>query len=210
MVRIRVGKKKIIDEDEPFVCACQKGEIEAFETLVKKHQKQMFNIAFRLIGDFEEAGDVVQEAFIAAYKSIKKFKGRSKFTTWMTRIVINKSKNRIAQLRSKKSMATVSLDDCFQTKDLSKRHHPASSNPSPLESLEKKMLRQQVQWCIGTITEGFREVLVLRDIQGFSISEIGDIIGIPEGTVKSKLFRARDSLKACLEKVLGDLAHVVS
>lgn len=203
-------KQNSFDEDQPVVHACQKGDVEAFEVLVTKHQKRMFNIAYRMIGDIEDAGEVVQDAFVAAYKNIKRFKGQSKFTTWLIRIVINKSKNRLTQLRSKKHAATVSLDDCLQTENSEIRLNPASSNPSPLEKLERKQIQQQVQWCIGTIAEGFREVLVLRDIQGFTMSEIATMLEIPEGTVKSKLFRARDFLRACLKKIFRDLAHALS
>ena len=203
-------KKKDFDEDEPMIHACQKGDVDAFEVLVKKHQKRMYNIAYRLIGNFEDASEVVQDSFVAAYRNIRKFQGKSKFITWLTTIVINRSKNRIRKLGSKMNTGTVSMDNCIKTVDSEIKHNPATVDPSPLEKLERKQVQQQVQWCINTIAEGFREVLVLKDIQGFSYTEISKMLNIPDGTVKSKLYRARDFLKVCLKNVFGDLAHVVS
>jgi len=203
-------KKRDFDEDEPMIHACQKGDVDAFEVLVKKHQKRMYNIAYRLIGNFEDAGEVVQDAFVAAYKNIRKFQGKSKFITWMTTIVVNMSKNRIRKLGSKMNTGTVSIDDCIKTHDSEIKHNLSTADPSPLEKLERKQVQQQVQWCINTIAEGFREVLVLKDIQGFSYTEISKMLKIPDGTVKSKLYRARDFLKVCLKNIFGDLAHVVS
>jgi RNA polymerase sigma-70 factor (ECF subfamily) len=105
---------------------------------------------------------------------------------------------------------TVSIDDRIKPDDWEIKHNPATVDPSPLEKLERKQVQQQVQWCINTIAESFREVLVLKDIQGFSYTEISKMLNIPDGTVKSKLYRARDFLKVCLKNVFGDLAHVVS
>ena len=203
-------KKKNLDEDGSIVQACREGDVDAFEILVNKHQKRMFNIAYRLIGNMEDSAEVVQDAFVAAHKNIKKFQGKSKFSTWLTTIVINKSKNRLVRLKSKKYAGTVSLDDCFKSEITERKQNPASNDPSPLEKLERKQIQEQVHWCINTIAEGFREIIVLRDIQGFSYAEIGNMLKIPEGTVKSKLFRARDFLKDCLKKIFGDLTHVMS
>ena len=86
------------DEDLKYVILCQKGDTDAFEVLVERHQKKMLNIAFRMMGDYDEACDVTQEAFVSAYKSIKKFKAEAKFSTWLYRIVVNYSKNRLKQL----------------------------------------------------------------------------------------------------------------
>ena len=101
MSNIIDGKKTIAaDEDIEFVLACQKGDAEAFGVLVERHQKKMLNIAYRMMGNYNEACDVTQEAFLAAYKSIKNFKAEAKFSTWLYRIVINYSKNRLKQLRN--------------------------------------------------------------------------------------------------------------
>jgi RNA polymerase sigma-70 factor, ECF subfamily len=197
------------DQDEEAIAACQQGDVEAFEVLVLRYQKRMFNIAFRIIGNREDAGEVVQDAFVSAYKNIKTFRGSSKFTTWLTKIVMNLSRNRIKKLHAEKCRGTVSLDDCLETGEGRMKINPDSGDPSAHLRMERKQIQLQVQWCINKIDTGFREVLVLKDIQGFAYTEIGEILKIPQGTVKSKLYRARDSLKNCLKRVIGDLQHVL-
>lgn len=202
---MRGMKQRIRDEDYEFVSLCKKEDVDAFEVLVKKHQKIMFNIAYRMMGNYDEASDVVQDAFVSAYRGIKSFKGRAKFSTWLYTIVINLSKNRLKQLKAKLHHEKYSIDDPLPTSGSHGHGEPASAEPSALERLETMDIQQKVQDCIGSLDEEFREVLVLRDIQGFSYDEIGDVLKLPEGTVKSRLFRAREGVKDCLKKVMGDL-----
>jgi len=193
------------DEDAQRVSLCKKGDIDAFEVLVKKHQKRMLNIAYRMIGSYEDACEVVQDAFVSAFKGIKNFEERAKFSTWLYTIVINLSRNRLKQLELKSHREDSSLDDPVLTNDSQITVEPVSDEPSILEKLEKRDVQQKVQECIHALDNESREVIVLRDIQGFSYNEISDMLKIPEGTVKSRLFRARDSLNDCLKKVMGDL-----
>jgi len=197
---MREGKQTIRDEDHELVFLCKKGEVDAFEVLVKKHQKRMLNIAYRMVGNYEEACEIVQDAFISAYRSMKSFKGKAKFSTWLSAIVINLSKNRLKQLKAQLHRENYSIDNPVLAKG-----DPASSEPSALERLEKRDIQQKVQGCIDSLDDEFREVVVLRDIQGFSYDEIGNLLKVPEGTVKSRLFRAREVLKDCLKHVIGDL-----
>ena len=98
---MREKKQTIRDEDYEFVSLCKKGDVDAFEVLVKKHQKRMFNIAYRMMGNYEEASEIVQDAFVSAYRGIKNFRGRAKFSTWLYTIVINLAKNRLKQLKAR-------------------------------------------------------------------------------------------------------------
>ena len=202
-----IGGKKTADKDDDlkYVTLCQKGNADAFEVLVQRHQKKMLNIAFRMTGDYDEACDVAQEAFIAAYKSIKKFKAEAKFSTWLYRIVVNYSKNRLKQMHGRKRREGVSLDDPGNVKTEGILDQSLIDCASPGTHLEMREMEAQVQKCITSIDEEYREVLVLRDIQGFSYEEIRDILNIPDGTVKSRLSRARSALKDCLVRVIGDL-----
>ena len=193
------------DEDIEFVLACQKGDTEAFDVLVERHQKKMLNIAYRMMGDYDESCDVTQEAFLAAYKSIKKFKAEAKFSTWLYRIVVNYSKNRLKQLRSKARREFVSIDDSGEIKVEGILYQSSVNDANPGAQMERREREEQVQKCITSLDEEYREVLVLRDIQGFSYEEIMDILKIPDGTVKSRLSRARNALKDCLVRVIGDL-----
>ena len=192
------------DEDHELVALCQAGDVEAFRPLVEKHQKRMLNIAYRMIGDYEAACEVVQDAFLSAYKSIRRFRGEAKFSTWLCRIVINASKSRAKQLKMRLQREGVSIGGMGDAGGDSKGSDPPSQGLSILEELERKEVQAKVQECIRSLDDEYREVVVLRDIQEFSYEEIGDILKIPGGTVKSRLFRARDALRDCLRKALGD------
>ena len=198
-------KKIITDEDSKFVSLCKKGDVDAFEVLVKKHQKKMLNIAYRMIGSYEEACEIVQDSFVSAYKAIRDFEGKAKFSTWLYTIVMNLSKNRLKQLKTQLYHEQVSIDDPVLTDDGNIKAESVSNEPSILEQLEKKEFQQKVQGCINSLDDEFKEVLILRDIQGFSYDEISKMLKIAEGTVKSRLFRSREALKICLKKVIGDL-----
>jgi len=195
-----------VDEDLEFVTLCQRGDVDAFRPLVEKHQKKMLNIAYRMMGDYEAASEVVQDAFLQAYKTIRKFRGEARFSTWLCRIVINLSKNRIKQMKTRLEREGVSLDAPVETEDGQVPHDPPAQEPSALEEMERKEVQTAVQACIKALNDDYRAVLVLRDIQGLSYDEIGEILRIPGGTVKSRLFRARDALKEGLKKVLGELS----
>jgi len=119
--------------------------------------------------------------------------------------VINLSKNRMKQIKIQFNREGPSLDVPVDTADGQFRRDPQAHEPPIVEQLEKKEVQAKVQKCLNTLDDEYREVLVLRDIQGFSYEEIRDILKIPDGTVKSRLFRARDALKDCLKKALGDL-----
>jgi RNA polymerase sigma-70 factor, ECF subfamily len=206
MSNIIDGKKAATaDEDLKYVILCQQGGTEAFEVLVERHQKKMLNIAFRMTGHYDEACDITQEAFIAAYKSIKKFKAEAKFSTWLYRIVVNYSKNRLKQLRGAAKREGVSIDDSGEMKTEGMFNQSLINDNNPGMLMERRERETQVRKCITSLDEEYREVLVLRDIQGFSYEEIRDILEIPDGTVKSRLSRARNALKDCLIKVIGDL-----
>ncbi len=193
------------DEDSALVALCQSGDLAAFETLVRKHQKRMFNIAFRMTNDYDEACEVVQDTFVSAYKNIRAFRGDSKFTTWLTAIVVNLSKNRLKQMSSRGGHEAFSLDAPVRTDDGELTIDPPSKEPSVLDRLEQQDIRLRVQDCIRTLEPDFREILVLRDMQDCSYEEIGSILRMRAGTVKSRLFRAREAIKECLEKVMGNI-----
>lgn len=192
-------------DDFTFISRCQKGDAEAFGVLVERYQKKMFNIAYRMIGDYEEAGEVVQEAFLSAFRAIKKFRGESTFVTWMTSITLNHAKNRLKKIKVISHYEPVSLDEAFEAHDGAPRFDPPAREISALEQFQKKDLQEAVQEAINSLDEEFREALILRDIQELSYEEIGAILNIPDGTVKSRIFRARETLRERLKRNLGDL-----
>jgi RNA polymerase sigma-70 factor (ECF subfamily) len=194
-----------VQDDVLLVKSAQAGDLGAFELLVKRHQKRMLNIAFRLTGDYDDACEVVQDTFVSAYKNIKAFRGESKFTTWLTTITVNFSKNRLKQTKSRRERTAFSLDDPIQTEDGQIAPEPPSKEPSVLDQLVRRDLQNRVQQCIKKLSRVFREVLVLRDMQDFSYDEIGTMLKMREGTVKSRLFRAREMVKDCLKLAVGEL-----
>ena len=197
--------RNIGDDDAGFVARCQRGDTEAFSVLVRRHQKKMLNTAYRMIGDYDEACDVVQEAFLSAYRAIGKFRGDARFSTWLCGIVLNHARSHMTQKAARSRREAVSLDDPVKSKDESVMNEPRSQEESIVERIEKREIEAKVQECIGFLDGEQREVLVLRDIQGFTYEEIGVMLKLPEGTVKSRLFRARNALKSGLLRVFGDL-----
>ena len=193
------------DADIALVLSAQQGDLNAFETLVGKHQKKMLNIAFRLTGNYDDACEVVQDAFVSAYRNLGTFRGDAKFTTWLTTITLNLSKNRLKQMRSRQGHEAFSLDEPIRTDDGEIAMDPPSKEPSVLDRMEQRDVRTRVQDCIKALDPAFREVLVLRDLQEFSYEEIAGILKKREGTVKSRLFRAREMVKECLKKAFGHL-----
>lgn len=191
------------DDDGSLVALCKKGDIDAFEELVKRHQKKMLNMAFRMTGNYEDACEIVQDAFVAAYKAMDQFEQRARFSTWLYTIVANQTRNHLKKASTVSGRAEYSLDEPINSEEGFIRPEPASTEPSVLDTLEQRDIQARVQQCISGLDTEFREVLVLRDIQGFSYDEIGSVLKIADGTVKSRLFRARESIKNCLKILLG-------
>jgi RNA polymerase sigma-70 factor (ECF subfamily) len=200
---------KIVDQmqssDEGDIIArCRKGDVDAFEVMVKMYQGKMFNIAYRIIGDADDAAEAVQDAFVAAYRNLHAFEQRSRFSTWLYAITVNTSRNRMSQVMARKARETHSLDDPATPDTVKAGREPASGEPSPLDQLTRKEQQAKIQECLNMLEPEFREVIVLRDIQGFAYEEIGTMLGLAAGTVKSRLFRARECVKTCLKKLMGD------
>ncbi len=192
------------DDDISLVAACKRGELAAFETLVRKHQRRMLNVALRITGSYEDACEVVQDAFVAAHGGIGSFRGAACFSTWLTSITVNQAKNRLQQLNGRRHREPISINAPIATAGGSMELDPPSPEPSAHERLEQCDVRRQVQECIGALPLDFREVLVLRDMEEFSYEEIGAMLRLAAGTVKSRLFRAREAIKDCLKRVLGE------
>jgi RNA polymerase sigma-70 factor (ECF subfamily) len=190
-------------DDAALAQACCNGDLAAFECLVERHQRMMINVAFRMTGVYEDACDIVQDAFLAAWRKIGDYRGEAKFSTWLTAIVINLSRNRLQQMQQRERREAYSLNAPLPGSDGDSVPDPPSGARSVLEQLEEAELRRSLQHCIDALTPEFREVLVLRDMQEMSYEEVGGALNLREGTVKSRLFRARDAVKECLKKAVG-------
>jgi RNA polymerase sigma-70 factor (ECF subfamily) len=193
------------DDDAELVISSRKGDLRAFEALVGKYRHKMFTLVYRILGDYDDAAEVTQDAFVAAWRALGKFRGEALFSTWLTRIAVNLSRNRLQQMRTRSSREPYSLDEPIPGCEGCRHSDPPSAGPSAQEMLEREEVRQRVQGCINGLEPGFREVLVLRDVEEYSYGEIGGMLGLAEGTVKSRLSRAREAVRGCLKRVLGEI-----
>jgi len=201
---MKKGKIQAIpDEDARLVAACREGDLRAFEALVRKHQARVFTLAFRVAGEHEDAGELTQDAFVAAWRGLEDFHGEVAFSTWLTTITVNLARNRLKQLRTRRPRERDSLDAPVPAREGCVAPDPPSDVPSTQERLEREEVRQRMEGCINGLEPAFREVLVLRDLEEYSYGEIGAILGLAEGTVKARLSRARDGVRECLK--LGGL-----
>lgn len=174
----------------------------AFRELVEEYQDRVFNLLYRMIGGREEAEDLAQEVFVTVFKSIEQFRGDSKLSTWLYRVAVNHCKNRIKYLVRRHDRQTGSLDDAAERESVALGQNPigAARIERPDRAVEGAQLDLLVQHAIADLDEDHRVVVVLRDIEELSYEEIGAITGLPEGTVKSRLHRARLALKQKLAK----------
>ena len=166
------------------------GDANAFETLVLEYEKNVYNIALRMTGNSEDAADMTQEAFIKAYNSLQSFRGDSKFSVWLYRIVSNVC---LDFLRSKNRRPTVSLsveDDDGEDAQLD----VADESQSPELLLDRKLTRDSVRRGLDSLPPDYRQILLLREIQGLSYDKIAQALSLEVGTVKSRIFRARKRL----------------
>jgi RNA polymerase sigma-70 factor, ECF subfamily len=176
----------------------------AFREMVRTYQEQVLNFTYRMLGNREEAQDLAQEVFFTVFKSIDSFRGDSKFSTWLYRITVNHCKNRYKYLARRRFHAAQPLEAADrQGNDTGGPTMSLQSQISePDKALAGKRLEQAIQKEIANLEEEHRVLIVLRDIQGLSYQEISAITELAPGTVKSRLHRARMSLKARLAKYL--------
>jgi RNA polymerase sigma-70 factor, ECF subfamily len=175
----------------------------AFRELLEAHRDRVYNLTFRMLGNRAEAEDVAQEVFITVFKTIDSFREESKFSTWLYRVTVNHCKNRIKYLSRRHDRDRDELDETTQA---ATDGTPASGAPvlarRPDRALEGAQLEKLMQDAINTLDDDHRVLVVLRDVEDLSIEEICEITGLPDGTVKSRLHRARLALRKKLQRHL--------
>ena len=164
----------------------------AFRELIAEHRDRIFNLTYRMLGNRAEAEDVAQEVFITVFKTIDSFRAEAKFSTWLYRVAVNHCKNRIKYLSRRHDRAQDELDE---TAGAVVASGPAGPMPRPDRAVEGAQLDKVLQDAIASLDEDHRLVIVLREIEDLSIEEICEITGLPDGTVKSRLHRARLALR---------------
>ncbi len=190
------------DDDREIVERCVRGDREAFDILVEKYYKKIYNLAYRFVGDSEEANDLAQEVFTAAYQNLKKFRGDAKFSTWLFQIATNRGKNRFKYLKRRGYFANRGQTNGEDEREsLQKAIPDLTTNPETI--LASKQIQKIVQDAINDLDPDHKEIVILRDIEGFSYEEIARMLNLPEGTTKSRLHRARMVVKEKLKKALS-------
>ena len=174
---------------------------QAFEEIVHTYGDKVFSLIYRMLGNRQEAEDVAQDVFITVFKTIESFRGEAKFSTWLLRIAANHSKNRIKHL-ARRPTEGVDPEDVSQVRLSSDRPAPPvqAQIDAPDKLMEAAEMEAHVQRAIEALDEDQRLLVVLRDVEEMSYQEIGEITGLPEGTIKSRLHRARTAIKEELDK----------
>ncbi|MCR6546292.1 RNA polymerase sigma factor [Dehalobacterium formicoaceticum] len=177
---------------EELVRRSQQGDIAAFEELISQHQQKTYNIAYRLMGNHHDAGDLAQEALIKVYKSIGSFRYDSSFSTWVYHIVTNVCRD---ELRKRSRHQVSYLDEPVSLYDGEVHKEVADDTFNPEDAYERKESAEYIQGLINTLNPEYRMVIILREMLGLSYEEIAQELDITLGTVKSRLNRARKYLK---------------
>lgn len=178
------------ETDQQLVERVQKGDKRGFDLLVLKYQHKMVSVVGRYIHDSHEVYDVVQEAFIKAYRALGNFRGDSQFYTWLYRIAINTAKNYLVSRGRRPPATDVAVEDAeyYSGSDLLK------DVDTPENNLFRDELKAEVDAAIRELPEDLRTAVTLREMEGLSYEEIADVMGCPVGTVRSRIFRARDAI----------------
>ncbi|MBO5364588.1 MAG: sigma-70 family RNA polymerase sigma factor [Clostridia bacterium] len=181
--------------EQELIQSAQAGNAVAFEQLIADHQKSIFSIAYRIAGNQEDAADMTQEVLVKVFRNLKNFRGDSKFSTWLYRVATTTC---LDEQKKQRRHTAYSLDEELETEDGSLATDLRDTGPTPEESAERKAIQQAIHLAIGKLKEEHKKVILLREVRGLSYEEIAKILKCSEGTVKSRINRARENLKKIL------------
>ncbi len=197
MAIIETRAKDAATDELALVQAAKRGDVSAFEQLVKRYDRNIFRIAQHITQNREDAEDVVQDAFLKAYENLEQFQGNSKFYTWLVRIAVNES---LMKLRRRRSDRTVSLDEDIETEEDTMPREVADWSPNPEQLYKQGELKDILRKTVQGLPGSFRTVFVLRDVEGLSTEETAEALDLSIPAVKSRLLRARLQLRERLNK----------
>ena len=191
--------------DEKHILArARRGELPAFEELVRRHEKRVYAVALRSSGSPEDAEDITQEVFLRAWRSIEEFRGDSGFSTWLFRITMN-----LCVDHARHKHAQPQTQPLVMGEEESERPLPDTA-PTPEEHLDNSELGRELAAALDEVSEEHRRIVLLRDVSGMSYTEIAEVLEISEGTVKSRLSRARIALRKVLLRRVNLLPSAAS
>ncbi len=193
------------DSEQRFIERLTAHDERAFNQLVEAYEQRVFRLLHRMLGRRDEAEDMAQEVFVQVFKAIGQFRGDAKLGTWIYRIAVNLCKNRLKYLSRRHTDAQDELETVAERAPLSHAKGVTYGAVAPPDQVvEGYQVERIVQHCMSEIEPEFREVLVLRDVEDLTYEEIADITGLADGTVKSRIHRARGLLKHKVEQAMGE------
>jgi RNA polymerase sigma-70 factor, ECF subfamily len=190
------------DADAPLVDRVKQGDVKAFEMLVVKYQRRIERLIGRMVRDVDLVPDIAQETFIRAYRAIPQFRGESAFYTWLYRIAVNTAKKALGEL--KRDLLVVDSSRALRDDDdeTSRTENELTDGETPETLLASKEVAQTVNDAIDALSEDLRQAITLREIEGLSYEEIAELMNCPIGTVRSRIFRAREAIALRLRPLL--------
>jgi RNA polymerase sigma-70 factor, ECF subfamily len=191
------------DADQLLVERVQRGDQAAFEMLVVKYQRRVERLIGRMVRDVDLVPDIAQETFIRAYRAMPQFRGDSAFYTWLYRIAVNTAKRMLLELKRDPLVLQSSLYSGEDGDETSSVENELTDGETPEAILASKEIAAAVNAAIDALSEDLRQAVVLREIEGLSYEEIAEVMNCPIGTVRSRIFRARESIAGKLRPLLG-------
>lgn len=189
------------DVDAELVARVQRGDKQAFDLLVLKYQRKIMRLLSRMIRNPSEIEDVAQEAFIKAYRALPQFRGESAFYTWLYRIAINTARNWLAQNNRRPSTPSSQENEDGETFDATDN---LTDNSNPESEMASRQIADTVNKAMNDLPEDLRNAIVMREIDGMSYEDIAESMNCPIGTVRSRIFRAREAIATRLRPLLGE------
>ena len=191
-----------VDADALLVARVKQGDVRAFEMLVVKYQRRIERLIGRMVRDSDLVQDIAQETFIRAYRALPNFRGESAFYTWLYRIAVNSAKKALSDLKRDPLVLESSRALNEDGDETSRVENELSDGETPEGLLASKEIAAAVNSAIDALSEDLRQAITLREIEGLSYEEIAEVMNCPIGTVRSRIFRARDAIAQRLKPLL--------
>lgn len=197
-----VDRMSAPDADAPLIDRVKQGDVKAFEMLVVKYQRRIERLIGRMVRDVDLVPDIAQETFIRAYRAIPQFRGESAFYTWLYRIAVNTAKKALGELKRDLLVTDASRASHDDEDETSRTENELTDGETPESLLASKEVAITVNAAINALSEDLRQAITLREIEGLSYEEIAELMNCPIGTVRSRIFRAREAIALRLRPLL--------
>mgnify|MGYP003396722787 FL=1 len=191
-----------VDVDAPLVERVKRGDQRAFEMLVVKYQRRVERLIARMVRDVDLVPDIAQETFIRAYRALPNFRGDSAFYTWLYRIAVNTAKKALMELKRDPLVTQTALASREDDDETSRVENELSDGETPESLMASKQIAQEVNAAVEALSEDLRQAITLREIEGLSYEDIAEVMNCPIGTVRSRIFRAREAIATRLRPLL--------